>query len=260
MSLFERPILIFSKYCKYSMQFLENLSTIPNLFDAFVRVNIDADPITKKRPQVFDVIQHALQLRITEVPTLILDQGKTILTGKNAFMWLDNVVSDIEEQLQQNQQNQSQQESPPQNNLQSNYKPEDISCFNPNEMGGFSDCYATINSEQPSQHTFQFINQAPIKIVTPEDFNEKLSQTDMSRLQQERDTVKSTSVNSNNFLPRPEMIRVENYPVNNKSNPKQNEMDQRLSQLMKERDSALPKRPDTNPVQVNFTTGQVLRN
>ena len=121
-TMFEKPILIYSDYCVYSSNFLKTLMKYPDLYNSFIRMNIDTDPSTKKRPTAFYQIQKVLDIKITKVPTLITPNAQYILSDVEAFKWLEyqiKLLTAVDEEL----------------------KP-----FNPNEMMSFSDNYANFGS------------------------------------------------------------------------------------------------------------------
>jgi len=120
--MFEKPIVIYSDYCVYSKNFLQTLMKYPDLFNSFIRMNIDVDPNTKRRPQAFYQIQDVLDIKITKVPTLITPNAQYILSDVDAFKWLEyqvKLLTDTSGELQP---------------------------FNPNEMMSFSDNYADYGS------------------------------------------------------------------------------------------------------------------
>jgi len=51
--MFEKPIVIYSDYCVYSKNFIQTLMKYPELYESFIRMNIDVDASTKKRPKAF---------------------------------------------------------------------------------------------------------------------------------------------------------------------------------------------------------------
>jgi len=54
--MFERPILIFSEFCDYSVQFFNILKEHEQIFKHFEFLNLDPDTETGQRPQLFYVI------------------------------------------------------------------------------------------------------------------------------------------------------------------------------------------------------------
>lgn len=134
--MFEKPIIIYSDYCVYSKNFLQTLMKYPDLFNSFIRMNIDVDPNTKKRPKTFYQIQEVLDIKITKVPTLITPNAQHILSDVNAFKWLEyqvKLLSDTSGELQP---------------------------FNPNEMVSFSDNYANFGSTNlcdAKEQSFKFL-------------------------------------------------------------------------------------------------------
>ena len=120
--MFDKPIVIYSDYCVYSKNFIQTLMKYPELYDSFIRMNIDVDPSTKKRPKAFFQIQDVLEIKITKVPTLITPNAQYVLSDVDAFKWLEyqvKLATDTSGELQP---------------------------FNPNEMGSFSDNYSSFGS------------------------------------------------------------------------------------------------------------------
>jgi hypothetical protein len=120
-TIFKKPILIFSKYCKYSHNFLQILIKHPELYDSFIRMNIDINPTTKKRPDMFYKIQQMLNRKISKVPTIITPGAEHILSDQDAFKWLEFQINHLNKQMS---------------------KEAGLTPFNPNEMISFSDNYA----------------------------------------------------------------------------------------------------------------------
>lgn len=136
--MFEKPIVIYSDYCVYSKNFLQTLMKYPELFESFIRMNIDVDPRTKQRPKSFYQIQQMLDIKITKVPTLITPNAQYILSDVEAFKWLEyqiKLLTDTSGELQ---------------------------AFNPNEMSSFSDNYATYGSTDlcdAKEQSFKFYKE-----------------------------------------------------------------------------------------------------
>ena len=142
--LLEQPVLFYSEHCQHSTKFMKNLMKQTDIFQVFVKINIDPDPQTRKRPDSFYAIQQQLNFKITEIPTIIVEDY--ILTGEEAFKWLESQKPEINEEL---------------------------IAYNPNEMGSFSDSYATFGSSDMHQdvksQTFKFISDPDIPIETPDE-------------------------------------------------------------------------------------------
>ena len=205
--MFDRPILFYSDYCIHSTNFLKMLSKNQELFDVFIRINIDADPNTKTRPQIFYEIQRVLNYKIEEIPTLITPGPEKVLTGVGAFEWLEF------------QMNECKKES------------DDLQGFNPIEMGSFSDSYSTYGSSDLNDardQCFQFINKPEQKINTPEETS-AISKDDYSNKQKERETFDNT-------LPSLDK-RQDNQPKYNKGNvtDKQKDIENKYQQMMADR-------------------------
>lgn len=136
--MFDKPIVIYSDYCVYSKNFLETLMKYPELFNSFIRMNIDVNPSTRKRPDAFYQIQKMLDIKITKVPTLITPNAQYILSDVEAFKWLEHqikLLTDTSGELQP---------------------------FNPNEMISFSDNYANFGSTNlcdAKEQSFKFYKE-----------------------------------------------------------------------------------------------------
>lgn len=139
--MFEKPILIYSDYCIYSNNFLKALMEHSELYNSFIRMNIDVDPKTKKRPNAFYQIQQALDVKITKVPTLITSNAQYILSDVEAFKWLEyqiKLLTTVDEELRP---------------------------FNPNEMMSFSDNYANFGSTDlcdAKEQNFKFYKEGKL--------------------------------------------------------------------------------------------------
>jgi hypothetical protein len=156
---FDRPILIYSDYCIHSKNYLQMLMKQPDIYNSFIRMNIDVDPQTKQRPSIFYKIQQQLNKKIVRVPTIIVKNSTSneilLLSDKDAFKWLDF----------QNNSNKNTEDS--------------IKGFNINEMGSFSDGYSKFNENgnesthinDANEQSFKFYkNINGQKVLTGENF------------------------------------------------------------------------------------------
>jgi len=237
--MFERPILFYSNYCNYSKLFIQNLLRYQELFDSFIRINIDADPNTKTRPQVFYDIQSALQFKITDVPTIIVQNGEYILSGKEAFTWLEYQFNELNKQLEE------------MNNPNQPEMPSELQGFNPLEMGSFSDGYAGIDDSLPKTQSFQFLNQPPPVIQTPQENNGNVENDNQNNginysdyLQKRNNTANNISYQSSSQRP---MAKSSNFDKGKTT--KGNEVDKKYEQLLAEREMMFEKK---QPKKVNF--------
>lgn len=236
--MFEKPILIYSDYCQHCQKFIASITEIDSLFEKFIRLNIDVDPVTRKRPQVFYELQQKLEVKITEVPTIIVGNGNYVLSGLDAFKWLDFVQQQQHAQPQQT----SQQTSQPQ-------PPTGVHEFNPNEMLGFSSGYSPLIGEAGAgEHSFKFINKHDEPIPTPQESG-GFSQDDYKRKMAERDQLnvppnpmRPTSA-QNLQAPLPPRPHMSTQPQKSK----EKEMDDRFQQLLAEREASVPIK-DRRPV------------
>jgi hypothetical protein len=134
--MFEKPIVIYSDYCTYSKNFIKTLIKYPDLYNSFIRMNIDVEPNTKKRPKAFYQIQEVLNIKITKVPTLITPNAQYVLSDVDAFKWLEYQVKLL-------------------NDTSGELQP-----FNPNEMTSFSDNYSSFGSTNlcdAKEQSFKFL-------------------------------------------------------------------------------------------------------
>lgn len=160
----DKPTLLYSEFCKYSIQFLNILSKHSQLHDNINVVNIDPSPNTQQRPPIFYTIQSMLQFGITEVPSVIINKGEYVLAGEEAFKWLDYEISNLSKESM-------------------------LSPFNPNEMGAFSDSYSMVNSSglcDATDQCFKFINKPDDKIQTPQE-TASMTTDEYSSKQKERE-------------------------------------------------------------------------
>jgi len=74
-------MLFFSRYCKYSMDFLD---IIDNCQVESMKICTDRDPGTKKRNPIVE------RYNITAVPSLIYNDN--LYVGKNAFLWVKRFI------------------------------------------------------------------------------------------------------------------------------------------------------------------------
>lgn len=212
--MFERPILIYSDHCKFSSKFLELLMSNTELFQSFIRINIDIDPQTKSRPVVFYEIQQILNFKITEVPTIIVDNAHYILAGEDAFNWLNDILT-------------------PKTPME-----KEPNAFNPNEMVGFSDQYASygVNDmhENTAEQSFLFINKQYDEIYTPPEDGSDVSPNEFAKKQKERETF--ANINYKNTAPPNNFNSMKQFNNNQKVSQKQKDIDSKYQQLLQERE------------------------
>ena len=179
--MFSRPILIYSNYCKYSNEFANKLMEIP-LSQHFVYINVDVDPVTKKRSDDFlnlkMLLAQQFNYNLNSVPTIITENGEFILKDADAFDWLGHTI-DTMRNTQMNKNISETNTDTPQQSQQSGQpgqqqeEPQEITGFNPNEMGSFSDMYSTFGLDitdpcmDAKNQCFQFLGN-DFKITTPQ--------------------------------------------------------------------------------------------
>lgn len=222
--MFERPILFYSNYCIHSTNFLNSLIKHLEIYESFIRINIDVDQETKRRPQPFYEIQKELNIKISEIPTIIVDNGQYVLTGKEAFKWLKHQIDTIEADRE-------------------------LTPFNPVEMGSFSDTYSNYGSNDMNnakQQSFKFLNNPDEKINTPEENSDKISKNDYAKRQSERENFINI-IPQNQKVSTPQQMQQNQFNKSYSSNKrggkmseKQKDFDQRYQQMMMERESLQP--------------------
>jgi hypothetical protein len=236
---FEQPILLYSNYCEHSNNFILALRKNTELHSNFQIVNIDVDTKTNKRPAIVYDIQNTLQLSLKEVPTIIVENGEYMLSGAEAFKWLDYTLQKLEKQ-----------ELQPYCNL---------------EMGSFSDMYSQYGSSEmydATDQTYAFINRNYENINTPKDDNTSVKEDDFERKQMERESFnnvprenniqKKINFSMNTFEP------TSLKPVNeSKTNTKQKELDLRYNKLISERDAVFPESKKEMPKNIDFQSGKM---
>jgi hypothetical protein len=84
----EKPVILFSEYCEHSASLLK-LAQQQGSLESFVRVCVDVDPQTKKRPRALFQIQELLgeETPLKRVPTIVTADLR-LLTDKDAFEFL----------------------------------------------------------------------------------------------------------------------------------------------------------------------------
>lgn len=188
-SIFKRPILVFSNYCKYSLEYVNALSEF-NLIDDFVLVNVDIQKDTKQRSSDFvnlkKILKEQYQYDLKSVPTIIVENGELILSDSDAFDWLRFTINTLNNSKTHNE---VKHDNIPINNIpiidnndnrQKQQSETDlITGFNQNEMFSFSDQYSTFgeNESNPKQQSFQFISGDNNFISTPTDSNGSFKKT-----------------------------------------------------------------------------------
>lgn len=153
--MFENPILFYSSLCSHCKQLMLALEQYPELESIITKVNIDVNPHTKKRHELFYKIPKIINKPITEVPTLIVNNY--FLVGTDVTSWFKTVIS--------------KQSSTAEQSAQSSPKQEDLQPFNPNEMLSFSDGYSTFGKDDDiKKQSYHFISDIQNNISTiPED-------------------------------------------------------------------------------------------
>jgi hypothetical protein len=244
--MFERPILIYSNYCPHSQNFINSLIKVPQLFESFVRINIDINPETNTRNPVFYDIQEILKFKITDVPTIIVDNGNYVLFGEEAFKWLEYNI---------NRGSNVNVENPKDGNVgvgnagvgNAGVGSDVLEGFNPIEMGSFSDMYSVYGSSDMNDardQCFQFLDRMNMKIETPpEDGSTDYKSQNFEQVQQQRELFDNNIQGVGN--PRDDFIKNMNnvyksesssQSVSQKKGSKGDEMDRKYKQLLAERE------------------------
>lgn len=205
MSKIVQPVLIYSNYCKHSIELINLLRQNSEVVNVILPLVID--PVNGKRPQDFYELQSYLRetygKTVDSVPTLVLpssDGELILLTGNDAFSWAENLnkLSFAEnldklpsgENLDKFSGEQSQMTFE-----EGKVGGGEILGVNQNEMMSFSDSYAPLNSNlnDASSQSFQFLNAGFQRIQTVNEDaigkDEKNCQDKYERLLKERERI-----------------------------------------------------------------------
>lgn len=230
---FEQPILLYSNYCEHSNNFILALRKNMELYSSFQLVNIDVDPKTRKRPDVLYQILNTLQLPLKEVPTIIVENGEYMLSGVEAFKWLDYTLQQVESK-----------ELEPYCNL---------------EMGSFSDMYSQYGSSElynATDQSYAFINRNYEKIATPKEENSGVKEDDFERKQHERESFgniqKKINFSKNTYESTTSIPKSKDFGTS-----KEKELDLKYKKLLSERDSVLPNPKKQIPKNIDFQSGNL---
>ena len=219
--MFEQPILIYSDYCQYCSTFIKTLQEDSQLNEMFRKLNIDIDEQTGQRPEAFYQVQQALDYSISEVPTIVIDNGEYVLSGDEAFKWLEFKSK----------------------------KEDDLQAFNPIEMGSFSDSYAKYGSNElhdATEQTFRFIHKSEEMIPTPQEIENAVSDVEYSKKTKERES---------NVPKKPIQAKEGFFNVTQNNSKKTKDVDNLLQKLINERENLVP--VQTPQVKPDFTSGKV---
>lgn len=242
--LYNGSIFIYSNFCPHSKN-LYNILKENNTVNQFRLVCIDTDPKTKKRPMPFYEIQKLLNINITSVPTIIVDNAKYVLSGTEAFKYASH-------------NNNNNNKNPVQQIAKK--EPEGPMAFNPNEMGSTSDSYLNFGNienyhtaDVPRQN-YQFLND-DFTIETPDESNFNMNMKDevFHKKMNERENFDKVVQKENSLKQR--NVNTNTNKNNSKANQKQVEFEDRYNKLLQERE-VLDGKPTSRP-NINFQTGQV---
>ena len=236
-TIFKRPILIYSSFCDFSNNFLKILTKYPELYNSFIRMNIDIDQTTRKRPTLFYKIQEILGRKISKVPTVITQDAEYILSDEDAFKWLEFEI----------------------NNLT---KGTELVGFNPGEMISFSDHYSKFGSTElndANDQSYKFYIDVDNQKILPDDnylnTNKSWDSNNKESLNGFLDELESSSQNIDYKLAESERQYFDqNQPVHNKNINFQDSCNQSKVN-MNEIDSYSQNRqqPSANKQSINFT-------
>lgn len=224
--MFANPILIYSKYCKYSCHFLDTLSKTP-LAENFQYINIDCNPQTGTRSEDFytikNILSQHLSYQLKTVPTIIVEKGEFILSGKDAFEWLKYKLNTLHNSDTSNLEQHSRDNSDDSNskyNQQEHHG--DPSGFSQHEMGSFSDIYSTfgLNASDTcvdaKNQCFQFLDDSFVS-------NNKSVRFDENDTKQNQQPQIQFQKKQNNKNPK------------NKTSVKEDELNSRYEEMMMQR-------------------------
>lgn len=224
--MFEEPVLLYSNHCAYSEKFI-NIITQNKM--NFIKLNIDANANGIRNPDFYN-IQEALRVKITEVPTIIVkNEGENyVLSGEEAFKWLEYQLKT--------------------QNTQSKQIPQELTGFNSNEMGSFSDQYSNFGSNglfsDAKDQSFVFLDKQYDKMTTNPEDTSTINQVPKEREQFTQPQTQQAPTQG--FYG-----TTQNY----KEKPK-DETSKRYEELMAQRQ--MVDGGKAKPQQINFATGEII--
>jgi hypothetical protein len=215
-----QPILIYSKYCKHSLQFIELLENYPHVANALMPLCIDPvlsrpeqsrDPNTNGEPpseflELQQFLKETTNTQITSVPTIFYktENEITLVSGNKAFAWL-LANGEKKETAGTLPHARTGSELTRTGSVIDNVGkgPEKVTAkektsmqlegINPNEMMSFSDSYSLLNSDTVSNQSYQFLNTQFQSIQTLEEQaisnKEKFCQDKYEQLLKERERI-----------------------------------------------------------------------
>jgi hypothetical protein len=93
----ENPILLYSTDCKYSNSFLDLLHENKTLYNSFIKVNINKNKKTNERSRIYINLIKEFPQYIKSVPCIVLNNKTVILSGNEAFAWLNYTLDNLEQ-------------------------------------------------------------------------------------------------------------------------------------------------------------------
>lgn len=144
-------LLFFSQKCQYSQRFLKELSNTP-YYHNFIHINVDEG-------------KYKIPSNIKSTPSIVVPEFNRPLTGDEVFNWLQYKLKRAQEmnnQIQENYEGGGKNGSGSGSSKSTGPAPsgggDNIMPFS-NEMSGFSDSYALLETAQPMEHNFSFISK-----------------------------------------------------------------------------------------------------
>ena len=91
--MFKNPIILCSTLCKHCVELVDLMQSNLKVFEDWIVINIDTDTTTGKRPQAYYDIQNIFDKGISSVPTIIVEEGKKLLSGIDAFNYINELLA-----------------------------------------------------------------------------------------------------------------------------------------------------------------------
>lgn len=92
--MFKSPIFVCSSLCQHCVELADIMNTSPKKFTNVIILNIGIDSVTKKRPRAYYDLQNILEWKITSVPTIVTENAESVLSGIDAFNWVNKQLQD----------------------------------------------------------------------------------------------------------------------------------------------------------------------
>ena len=92
-------VLLYSNSCPWSKKLIQLFKQLPGVLETFNVFNIDVNPETNKRPDVFYKLCKAYNIQ--KIPVVILENGEIVYQGQETIDWINYVLQKETQKKQQ---------------------------------------------------------------------------------------------------------------------------------------------------------------